>query len=314
MPTSLPDSLLPLAMLVFMLGIKHGFDADHLAMIDGMTRLNAARGRGFARYCGTLFSLGHGAVVVLIALGIGIAGARARTPLWLETSGGWISVLFLAGLGLLNLHAVFAAAPDEVVAPVGLKGRFLGRLAAADSPILVALVGALFALSFDTVAQAGLFAVAASQNGSAAAVPVLAAADAGARGAMAADWSALLRTLLLGLLFLAGMLVTDTVNGLWVSRLIARSDQLARVASRVLSLAVAGVTLLVAGFGAAQLLMPAVARWSDGLGLAFSAAVIGIVFASFIAGRALAGRKSRPGSIKAASRTPSRASRTVDPR
>jgi high-affinity nickel-transport protein len=275
MPAPLPDSLLPLAMLVFMLGIKHGFDADHLAMIDGMTRLNTARGRGFARYCGTLFSLGHGAVVVLIALGIGIAGAQARTPSWLETSGGWISVLFLTGLGLLNLHAVFAAAPDEVVAPIGLKGRFLGRLAAADSPVLVALVGALFALSFDTVAQAGLFAVAAGQHGGA---------------AVATDWSALLRTLLLGLLFLAGMLVTDTVNGLWVSRLIARSDQLARVASRVLSLAVAGVTLLVAGFGAAQLLMPAVARWGDGLGLAFGAAVVGIVFASFLAGRALARR------------------------
>lgn len=31
--------------LVFMLGLRHGLDADHLATIDGLTRFNAPRRR-----------------------------------------------------------------------------------------------------------------------------------------------------------------------------------------------------------------------------------------------------------------------------
>jgi high-affinity nickel-transport protein len=46
---------------------------------------------------------------------------------------------------------------------VGLKGRWLGRLARVSDPLGVAMVGALFALSFDTVSQAALFAVAGVQ-------------------------------------------------------------------------------------------------------------------------------------------------------
>ena len=134
-----------------MLGMKHGFDADHLATIDGLTRVNSRAGRPFARYCGALFSVGHGAVVMLIALIVGSATSRWETPGWLETSGVWISILFLSALGLVNVHAVLSAAPHEVVRPVGLKGRLLGGLSRAGSPGPVALVGALFALSFDTV-------------------------------------------------------------------------------------------------------------------------------------------------------------------
>lgn len=67
MDASLPSDLLALSLLVFVLGLKHGFDADHLATIDGLTRFNARKRPGLARYCGALFSLGHGAVVVAIA-------------------------------------------------------------------------------------------------------------------------------------------------------------------------------------------------------------------------------------------------------
>ena len=35
----------PLVALAFVLGLKHGMDADHLATIDGLTRCNAAAGR-----------------------------------------------------------------------------------------------------------------------------------------------------------------------------------------------------------------------------------------------------------------------------
>jgi high-affinity nickel-transport protein len=96
--------------------------------------------------------------------------------------------------------------------------------------------------------------------------------------------------LALGLVFTLGMLVTDGINGLWISRLIARADQIALIASRVMSLAVAGVSLLVAAFGAAKLALPALSAWTDGKELVFGLAVVALILASFLVARALARR------------------------
>jgi high-affinity nickel-transport protein len=263
---ALPADWTSLAIVVFLLGMKHGFDADHLATIDGLTRVSRRAGSAFSPYCGVLFSLGHGAVVIAIAALVGSATERWETPTWLEASGAWTSIFFLTLLGVLNLRAVFNASPDEVVTPVGLKGRFLGRLAEARSPWVVMLVGAAFALSFDTVSQAALFAVTGAHFG-------------GLQNALA-----------LGALFLFGMLVTDGVNGFWISRLIQRADSLARVASRVMGLAVGSVSLLVAAFGAARLLAPRFAEWTEGRELVFGASVVLVVLVSFVIGRWLAHR------------------------
>lgn len=260
----LPASFSGLAAVAFLLGLKHGFDADHLATIDGLTRVNTRAGRSFARYCGALFSIGHGLVVVAIALTVSSAVTRWQTPAWLETTGVGISIFFLTLLGILNLRAVWRAAPDEVVSPVGLKGRYLGALGRVKNPVVVALVGALFAVSFDTISQAAFFALAAGQFGGAAYAATL------------------------GLLFVLGMLVTDGVNGLWISRLIVRADETARIASRVMSLAVGSVSLLVAAFSASKLLLPRIDSWADGKELAFGALVVAIVLGGFLWGRVAA--------------------------
>lgn len=257
--TDLPTEWTALAALVVLLGIKHGFDADHLATIDGLTRFNSRHARPFSRYCGALFSLGHGTVVALIAVGVALASAHWTAPGWLEAGGAWISIAFLTLLGSVNLYAVFATRPDQVVTPIGLKGRCLGALSTARRPWSVALVGALFALSFDTVSQAALFALTATHFGGA--------------------WHALV----LGLLFTLGMLLTDGANGFWIARLIARADQVACVASRVMGLAIAGVSLLVAGLGAAKLASPAVDGWADGRELLFGGVVVGVIALSFLA-------------------------------
>jgi high-affinity nickel-transport protein len=264
----LPTEWTALCALVFLLGLKHGFDADHLATIDGLTRFNTRHGRPFARYCGALFSLGHGVIVLAIAVAVGTASERWSAPAWLDATGAWISITFLALIGIVNLRAVLVAAPHEVVAPVGIKGRFLGRLNRAGHPAGVALVGALFALSFDTISQSALFALTASQFG-------------GVQHAV-----------FLGLLFVLGMLVTDGINGLWISRLIARADQIAVIASRVMSLAVSGVSLLVAAFGAAKLALPTVDAWSDGKEMVLGAIVVGAIAASYVLARRLAPRRA----------------------
>jgi high-affinity nickel-transport protein len=263
----LPADWSALAAIVFLLGLKHGFDADHLATIDGLTRLNARAARsgaGWARWCGTLFSLGHGAVVIVIAAAVGLASQTWTTPAWLDATGAWISIGLLAALGIANLRAVLVAAPGQVVAPVGLKGRFFGRLTRARHPLAVAGVGALFALSFDTVSQSALFALTATRFGG------------------------LGHALALGALFVAGMLVTDGLNGLWIARLIARADQIAALASRIMGLAVASVSLLVAGFGLARLVSPWLDAWGDGKELAFGAGVVAAIALAYGLGRALA--------------------------
>lgn len=265
---TLPSDWLSMLILTFVLGIKHGFDADHLATIDGLTRYNARARPGLARYCGTLFSLGHGAVVMAIALGVSVLAGRWEVPEWFGTLGAVISIAFLFALGSLNLTAVLAAEPHEMVQPVGLKGRLLGNLRHVSHPVLVALVGALFALSFDTLSQAAFLALTATQFG---------------------GWE---HALVLGLLFMLGMLLTDGINGLWIARLIARADQVALIASRVMGLVVSGVSLMVAAFGVAKMLSPAVDMWSEGKELIFGFSLVVIIALSFIAAVRLARRPS----------------------
>ncbi len=261
-----------LCVLALLLGMKHGLDADHLATIDGLTRYNGRNRPRLARYCGTLFSLGHGAVVLLIALSVSLAARHWQVPEWLDGFGTLVSVVFLLALGLGNLHALLTAAPGEVVRPVGFKGRLLGGLGRASSPWLIALVGALFALSFDTLSQAALFALVASRFG---------------------GWE---HAFSIGLLFLLGMLLVDGMNGLWISRLIRRADQTAIIASRVMSLVVGSVSLLVAALAIARWSLPRVAAWSEGKELAFGAAVLAIMAGSFL----LALRLARPARLAGA--------------
>jgi high-affinity nickel-transport protein len=264
----LPHDWLALACLVFTLGLKHGLDADHLAAIDGLTRFNARDNPRLARLCGALFSLGHGAVVLAIALVVAGVSQRWSVPQWMEDFGAWTSIGFLVLLGVANLASVARAGRDELVELVGLKGRWLGRLQRARHPLLIALTGTLFALSFDTMSQAALFALTATQFGGTA------------------------HALALALAFTAGMLAVDGANGLWLSRLLRRADRTACIASRVMGVAVGGLSLTVAAFGIARYVSPAISGWSEGKEAVIGVAVIVGMALCF----ALAIRISRAGS------------------
>lgn len=255
---ALSNDWITLLALVFTLGLKHGLDADHLVAIDGLTRFNAVARPVIARWCGTLFSLGHGAVVVAVALAVGAMAQTWEVPVWVADLGAWISILFLLGLGLLNLQAVLAAGPHEMVQPVGLKSGLLGRLQRTSHPLLIALVGSLFAISFDTMSQAALFAVTATQFG---------------------GWG---HSLALGLAFMLGMLAADGANGLWISRLIRRADRSARIAARMFSLVVSGLSLALAGFGIARYFSHNLDAWTEGKELALGLAIVGFVALSFL--------------------------------
>lgn len=253
-----PDRLMALGLAVLLLGMKHGFDADHLATIDGMARFNAQANPRLARACGAWFSLGHGAVLTAAALGASALAGYWSAPGWLELAGAWVSIAFLLLLGLMNMQALLRSAPGQARLAVSLKARLLGRWStAAASPGLVALVGALFALSFDTISQASLLAVGAIPFG---------------------GWPC---ALLLGLTFTCGMLLADGINGYWVARLLRRADQAALAASRAMGWVIVCVSLLVALFGALKLAMPGVAAWGEGKELALGLGVVAAIAIGF---------------------------------
>ena len=214
--------------LVFLLGLKHGFDPDHLVVIDGFARTSRSR------WCGLFFSLGHGAVVTLVALAIALAAIDWQPPGWLEQLGVWISVGILLALGAANLLMVFRAGPGRAVPLIGLRGRWLTqRLGTSSHPMVIASVGAAFALSFDTIGQVLLFSL---------------------TGARMAGW---LFALALGLVFTLGMVATDSVNGWWVAKIVAGADRRAASASRAMSIAIAFLCLALAAGGLAKYPLPA---------------------------------------------------------
>ena len=172
-----------LMMVVFMLGVQHGIDPDHVATIDGLTRYNATLRPRVSRWSGALFSLGHGLVVTLVAAMVAAFATEWTPPVWLEHLGAWISITFLMGLGIVNLRAVINSPKDQPVRISGVMGARLAKLSRTSHPVLIATVGAAFALSFDTVSQAALFSLAASKL---------------------AGW---IFAVVLGLVFMAGMMV-----------------------------------------------------------------------------------------------------------
>jgi high-affinity nickel-transport protein len=260
-----------LGAVALLLGMRHGLDADHLAAIDGLTRLHARAAHRYARYCGVLFSLGHGAIITACALML--CGAPGwQSPEWLEITGALTSLASLLLLAALNLRSAFARGDPagEAARVAGLRARLLAGRTSCGGAWTVFGVGALFAVSFDTLGIAAMLGMSA-----------LSAGGAG-------------RALWLAMTFTLGMLLADGANGLWLAQLLRRPDQIARQGARIMSIAVAAASLLVALFGICTLLSPRFAAWSAPAALLLSLSVPAIVLVAYaIAGRRGAVRSTR---------------------
>lgn len=283
-----PATWTALCALAFVLGMRHGFDADHLATIDGLTRANARRNPRLARLAGALFSLGHGAVVATVALAVGTLASGWQAPQWLEAFGLLSSAAVLFALAFVNLRNVWVSDPGTPVSPVGIKARFLKQLPDIEKPWAVAAVGALFALSFDTISQAALFALAAGRFGG----PASALFVAG--------------------LFVLGMLLVDGVNGLWISRLLRRADATAASASRIMALTIAGLGLAIGLMALGKLFFPAVEEWTGERDLMLGGAVVVAVLASFFVAMISARRRGKPAVVNVSNTLPPALSRAGD--
>lgn len=204
--------IVSLILLVFVLGLRHGLDADHLACIDGLTRYNFRMNSPIARWVGTLFSFGHGLVVASVAVILGVFIKDFKFPYYFDTLVTWISVVSLFMIGTLNIFNLLRtrSTSNESFQIKGIKGKFLPRIVQeTTNPFLVILIGGLFAMAADTVSQTSMWAIAAGNSGS-------------------------YMPFLLGITFIIGMMCTDTIDSLVAFLMINQSSRLGQSASRIM--------------------------------------------------------------------------------
>jgi nickel/cobalt transporter (NiCoT) family protein len=200
----------------YTLGMRHAFDADHIAAIDNTTRKLMAEGKR-PLSVGFWFSLGHSSIVfglaLLLSIGIrSLAGPVTNDSSSLHQVTGWIGTLvsgtFLYAIAALNVvvlagilrvcrkmrrGAFDEQALEHHLNNRGLLNRFLGRLTRTVSkPSQMYPIGLLFGLGFDTATEVALL--------------VLAGGAAGA----GLPWYAIL---CLPILFAAGMSLLDSIDG-----------------------------------------------------------------------------------------------------
>ncbi len=242
--------------LLFVLGLRHGFDPDHIAVIDGLTLRAEQRRPGLAPWIGTLFSLGHGGLVTVIAVAVSLLSDRHLAPEALETFGTWVPIALLLLVGTFNLRALLA--PGEFQ-PIGARSPLLPeRLKHSSHPLAIVLVGVLFGLVFDTATQAAAWGyVATSSHG-----PVLALA--------------------MGLSFTSGMAVTDTIDSRLLSRVLRRAkrDEAARF-RRILGWTIVAMSYGVAAYGIARWYSPAI-ELPEGVWLAAGITLVAAVGAAYV--------------------------------
>jgi high-affinity nickel-transport protein len=202
-----------LGIVAYVLGLRHGVDADHIAAIDNTTRKLIQQGK--PRFdVGTWFSLGHSTIVVGLIAAIVFAtrtiiGKIPSLQNWGTIFGTLVSGLFLLVIGFINLLIVFGVyrlfkearqgkVNEEQLEEYMINRGFLNRLFRplfkfVNDSWQIYPVGVLFGLGFDTATEVALIAITVG-IGVSSSVPL---------------W----QILVLPLLFTCGMVLTDTTDG-----------------------------------------------------------------------------------------------------
>ena len=96
-------SLVGLGLTAYMFGLRHAFDADHIAAVDDSVRFLLQKGRR-PLGIGFFFSLGHSTVVLGLAVAIVFAAAAVKQELpALRNLGGLIGALEVVNDGLIKV-------------------------------------------------------------------------------------------------------------------------------------------------------------------------------------------------------------------
>jgi nickel/cobalt transporter (NiCoT) family protein len=176
--------LLGTAALAYSFGLRHAFDADHIAAIDNVTRKLMQEGRRPVGV-GLFFSLGHSTIVVALSIGIAIATTALQGRFEAFKNFGGIvgasmSALFLFAIAVANIIVLVSV--WRTFQTVKKGGRFVEEdldLMLANRGLLARLcrrffhlierswqmypLGVLFGLGFDTATEVGLLGISATQ-------------------------------------------------------------------------------------------------------------------------------------------------------
>lgn len=209
-------AVMGMGLLAYTFGLRHAFDADHIAAIDNTVRKLVQQGKNPSGV-GFYFSLGHSTVVFSAALATVFAAhwMQEKIPAFQEVGGligTMVSGIFLLVIALLNLviwidlWRHFRRLRQGKYQPEALETLLENRglVARLAKPLWrfiskswhVYPLGLLFGLGFDTASQISLLALSA---GSAATL----------------SWTVVLA---LPLLFAAGMSLMDTADGVFMVR------------------------------------------------------------------------------------------------
>src|SRR5438128_1359219 len=211
-------ALAGLGTLAYTFGLRHAFDADHIAAIDNTTRKFLQDGKR-SLGVGFFFSLGHSTIVFALAAGLAVAAksVNSRLPGFHEYGsyvGAGISGTFLWIIGVLNLLVLLDILRifrdmrrgsydrerlEERLLDRGFMNRFfVGRFASRiRASWQMYPLGILFGLGFDTATEVGLLALAAG---------------------VATHHVPFLAVISLPLLFAAGMCMMDTLDGAFMTQ------------------------------------------------------------------------------------------------
>src|SRR5882757_6511271 len=212
-----------IGVLAYTFGLRHAFDADHIAAVDNTTRKLLAEHPNSDRRplsVGFWFSLGHSTIVFglafLLSLGVrALAGQVEDDSSRLHSVTGIIGLsvsgLFLWILGIINLvvligiigvfrrmrRGVFNEQElEDQLNKRGLMNRFLNGLTkSVRKPWHIYPIGVLFGLGFDTATEVGLLVL----------------------GGAAAFNLPFYAILVLPILFAAGMSLMDTADGVFMN-------------------------------------------------------------------------------------------------
>jgi high-affinity nickel-transport protein len=214
-----------LSVTAYTLGLRHAFDADHISAIDNTTRkvigdrLGTGQPRPFG--FGYFFSLGHATIVVVLGVGLIVAEKTVLPQVThsgssLQTFGAGfgtvVSAVFLFLIGLMNLVILAGivrvfrsmrrgeydeAELERQLDNRGFFYRFFGRwMRAIDREWKIYPVGVLFGLGFDTATEVLLLTTTAY---------------------LASEHVAWQAILALPVLFMAGMTLADTTDGVFMN-------------------------------------------------------------------------------------------------
>jgi len=207
-----------LGFVAYMFGLRHAFDADHIAAVDDTVRYMLQKGRQ-PLAVGFFFSLGHSTIVLGLAVAIAVSAAAVKTHLpelqnMGAVIGAGVSGTFLWIIGILNLLVLLDilkiwriaksgthdhAHLEGLLQKRGLLNRlFGGRLQQLmNHSWQMYPLGLLFGLGFDTASEVGLLAMTAGASAGNLPVPAV---------------------LCLPILFAAGMTVMDTTDGVLMTK------------------------------------------------------------------------------------------------